>query len=232
MRLVVRWLLLGVALLGVGHLVLHLVEVPLTGALGVELTRWLDINSETSVATWFTIGLLQLAAMVMAVAAAASHGRQRAGWVALSVALLLLSLDEKILIHERLPVLLGMEQGSLPTHEWLLPGVLIALTALTVLLVLVRPLPRPVRGGLLLALLVYGSGAVGMELLSGLAVRQLDDGHLVRQLMPVWEWIEESLEMVGAVLAVATVLQHLERIGLGDAVRSARRAGGSPSPRP
>lgn len=227
----VRWLVLGVVLLGAAHLVLHLVEAPLTGALGVELTRWLDINSETSVATWFNIGLLQLGAMLMVVACAASPVRERAGWAGLSVGLLLLSLDEKILIHERLPALLGMEHGSLPTHEWLLPGVLIALAALCVLLVLVRPLPGRVRMGLLLALVVYGSGAVGMELLSGLGVRQLDSQHLVRQLMPVWEWIEESLEMLGCVLAVATVLEHLERIGLGDAVRSARRAAGSPSRR-
>lgn len=188
MRLVVRWLVLAVGILGAA-----------------------------------------LAALAMMVAAAASRTRERSGWLCLSVALLLLSLDEKVLIHERLPVLLGMEHGSLPTHEWLLPGILVALAALSALLVLVRPLPPQVRTGLLLALVVDGSGAVGMELLSGLGVRQLDSEHLVRHLMPVWEWIEESLEMLGCILAVGTVLEHLERVGLGQALRSARQAEGSPS---
>lgn len=110
MRLVVRWLVLAVGILGAA-----------------------------------------LAALAMMVAAAASRTRERSGWLCLSVALLLLSLDEKVLIHERLPVLLGMEHGSLPTHEWLLPGVLMALAALSALLVLVRPLPPQVRTGLLLA---------------------------------------------------------------------------------
>lgn len=235
------WLGFFVVLLGIAHLGLHLDQQRLEDRFGKDSTRWLDMNAEASVATWFNVGLLQLVAGLAVVAAvAASTRRDRVAWASLATAVALLSLDEKISVHETLPALLGMDTGSLVTHEWLLPGVGLALVALAVLTVLLRPLPRQVRLGLLVALVVYGSGAVGVELVSGMAVRGLEIDHPVRVLMPVWEWIEESLEMVGCIIAMASVLTHLARVEVYDpdrwqrsgALRSARRAGGSPSPRP
>ena len=73
--------------------------------------------------------------------------------------------------------------------------------------------------GLLVAMVVYGSGAVGVELLSGIAVRTLEIDHPLRELMPVWEWIEESLEMLGCILAICALLRHLERVGVVDVAR-------------
>ncbi|MGD8149739.1 hypothetical protein [Ornithinimicrobium sp. Y1694] len=87
-----------------------------------------------------------------------------------------------------------------------------------------RPLPRIVIIGLLMSMAVYGAGAVGVELLSGLAVRTLELEHPLRQLMPVWEWIEESLEMLGCVLALVVIVRHLERVGIVDVQRWRRTA--------
>lgn len=235
------WLGLVVVLLGIPHLGLHLDQKRLEDRFGKTSTRWLDMNAEASVATWFNVGLLQLVVGLAVVAAvAAGTRRDRLAWASLATAVALLSIDEMISVHETLPALLGMSTGTLVTHEWLLPGVAIALVALAALTVLLRPLPRPALLGLLVALVVYGAGAVGVELLSGMAVRGLPIDHPGRLLMPVWEWIEESLEMVGCILALATLLTHLERVGVHDPVRwrrlarlrSASPAAGSPSPRP
>lgn len=234
-RQVAFWLVWFTVLVGIGHLFLHVDQKTLEGAVGVHYTRWLDMNAEHSVSTWFNVGLLQLAAGLAVLGAlAVPTRRERVAWSALAVALFLLSLDEKISIHEALPELLGMSQGELVTHEWLIPGVAIALVALAALVPLLRPLPRPLVLGLLIAMVVYGSGAVGVELLSGMAVRTLEIDHPLRQLMPVWEWIEESLEMLGCILAIAALLRHLERVGVVDVARWRRlaRAGGARRPTP
>lgn len=221
------WLCLCVVLVGIGHLGLHLDQKALEARFGLRQTQWLDMNAEHSVATWFNVGLLQLVAGLAVVAAVASaRPRERWAWGSLAVAVALLSLDEKISIHESLPDLLGMAKGSLVTHEWLVPGVAIALVALVPLSVLLRPLPRQVILGLVVALLLYGGGAVGVELVSGLAVRALEIDHPVRQLMPVWEWVEESLEMLGCVAAMAAIVTHLQRVGVHDPARW-RRIGAS-----
>lgn len=212
--------MLFIGFLGVLHLALHYQEDAFEARFGRHYGRWLDMNAESSVATWFSVGLLQLVAALAVVAAAAvATRREQVAWGSLAVAVFLLSLDEKISIHEALPDLLGMTRGEMITHEWLVPGVAIALIALIALCFLLRPLPRPVIFGLLIAMAVFGAGAVGVELLSGIGVRSLDAGHPIRELMPVWEWIEESLEMLGCVLAFATILRHLERAGVYDPAR-------------
>lgn len=219
-RRVSFWLVWFTAVLGIGHLFLHVDQKSLEDRFGLHYTRWLDMNAEQSVSTWFNVGLLQLVAGLAVLGAiAVGTRRERIAWGALAVAVFLLSLDEKISIHEALPDLLGMGQGDLVTHEWLIPGVVIALAALAALVPLLRPLPRPLVLGLLLAMVVYGSGAVGVELLSGIAVRTLELGHPLRELMPVWEWVEESLEMLGCILAMAALLRHLERVGVVDVAR-------------
>ncbi|WP_131104328.1 hypothetical protein [Ornithinimicrobium sufpigmenti] len=219
-RRVAFWLTWCTVVIGIGHLFLHVDQKAIEDRFGLHYTRWLDMNAEQSVATWFNVGLLQLAAALAVLGAiAVATRRQRIAWSALATAIFLLSLDEKISIHEALPSLLGMDQGDLVTHEWLIPGVAVALTALLVLVPLLRPLPRPLVVGLLLAMVVYGSGAVGVELVSGAAVRTLDIEHPLRQLMPVWEWVEESLEMLGCILAITALLRHLERMRVVDVAR-------------
>lgn len=219
-RRIAFWLIWFTVLVGIGHLFLHVDQKTLEDRFGVHYTRWLDMNAEQSIATWFNVGLLQLAAGVAVLGAVAvATRRERIAWSALATAIFLLSLDEKISIHEALPQLLGMSQGDLVTHEWLIPGVAIALVALAALIPLLRPLPRPLVLGLLVAMVVYGSGAVGVELLSGIAVRTLEIDHPLRELMPVWEWIEESLEMLGCILAICALLRHLERVGVVDVAR-------------
>lgn len=186
-RRIAFWLIWFTVLVGIGHLFLHVDQKALEDRFGVHYTRWLDMNAEQSIATWFNVGLLQLAAGVAVLGAVAvATRRERIAWSALATAIFLLSLDEKISIHEALPQLLGMSQGDLVTHEWLIPGVAIALVALAALIPLLRPLPRPLVLGLLVAMVVYGSGAVGVELLSGIAVRTLEIDHPLRELMPVW----------------------------------------------
>lgn len=201
----------GVAVLGALHVVLHL-NHDWFDALPAGIGRWLDMNSESSLATWYNVSLLVLVAAAAALASAAqSDRRDRWAWGTLAVLVGLLSVDEKIQVHERLPALIGMRTGSLSTHEWLVPGGVLAGLGVIALVLLMRHLDRRVRRGMLLALMVYATGALVVEGLTGLAVRTLPIEHPIRVGVPVWELIEESLEMFGCIIAFAVVLSHLER---------------------
>lgn len=170
-RAAAGWLLAGVGVLCVMHLVLHRYSAWFdTMPVGVD--RWFDMNSESSV------------------------------------------IDEKVQVHEQLPELFGMSRGEGITHEWLIPGVIIAGLGVAVLTHFVRALDRRVRWGLFLALLVYAAGAVVVEGLSGIAVRELAPEHPLRTAMPLWEAIEESLEMLGCIVALSVILEHLQRRGV------------------
>lgn len=208
------WLLAGVGVLCVMHLVLH-GNSAWFDTMPVGVGRWLDMNSESSVSTWYNVSLLALAAAMAALAAIATpEPRQRLAWGVLAALVLLLSIDEKVQVHEQLPELFGMSRGAAVTHEWLLPGVIIAGLGVAVLAYLVTALDRLVRRGLLLALLVYAAGTLVVEGLSGIAVRELAPEHPIRAAMPLWEAIEESLEMLGCIVALSVILEHLQRRGV------------------
>lgn len=154
-------------------------------------------------------------ALALLAAWGASGPRQRRGWLAVAALLILLSIDDKVQFHERLPDYLGMERGALATHEWLLPGIVLLGLALVVVVALARSLPQVPRRWLLVALVVFVMGAVGAEGLSGLLVRgaETETGTL-RRLVFALMILEESLEMLGSSLAVAVLLGHLRAEGV------------------
>lgn len=180
-----------------------------------ELMRVSSLNMETSVGTWFTLVLLAVAgALALLAAWAAGPGAERRGWAAAAGLLLLLSLDDKIQLHERLPEYFGVERGSLATHDWLLPGVILLLIALIAVTVLARGLPRQAQWGLLLATVVFFAGAVGVEGVSGFVNRSAEtETSLLRKTVFALMILEETLEMLGASISVSTVLGHLSRAG-------------------
>lgn len=181
-----------------------------------ELLRVFNLNVESSLGTWLSIVLTALAGGLALLAAwGSADRRQRWGWLAVAGLLILLSVDDKVQFHERLPDYLGMERGSLATHEWLLPGIVLLGLALVVVVVLARHLPRVPRRWLLVALVVFVAGSVGAEGLSGLLVRGAEgETGTLRRLVFGLMILEESLEMLGSALAVAVILGHLRADGV------------------
>ena len=88
-RRVAFWLTWFTVVVGIGHLFLHVDQKALEDRFGLHYTRWLDMNAEQSVATWFNVGLLQLAAGLAVLGAiAVATRRQRIAWSALATAIL------------------------------------------------------------------------------------------------------------------------------------------------
>jgi hypothetical protein len=76
-------------------------------------------------------------------------------------------------------------------------------------------LPRKTRRSLILAAVIYVSGALSLEMLSGSLVKW----HGTRKNIPVavLSTLEELLEMIGVVVLIAALLAYIENSGSGEA---------------
>lgn len=175
------------------------------------IRRLVNVDVEANLATWWNSTLL-LAVTGMALTAAllSSRGARpgRLSWLGLAAGTALLSIDESVSLHERLG-----EVGkswkewagvSLPTHAWLLPGVILAAAGSVCAVLWARKLPPHLRYGLLGALAVYLSGALLTEAFNGWAH---GNGHST--VLMLGTIVEEGLEMSGCVVAVAVLSRYV-----------------------
>lgn len=188
----------------------------MTEPLPDHLRRYLMLNHERSAPTWVNGGLFLAAALGAGLAIlTARDRRERWGWTILALAIAFLSFDEIVSIHEFLPEIVGIERGSFITHEWLIPGVVVALVGSISVGFFVSALPKPVPRRLLVALLVFFTGAFFFEGLAQFLFRSLGPEHWVsRYVAPLMNIPEEGLEMLGCLIAVRAIVQHLERSGM------------------
>lgn len=190
-----------------------------------------DVGREINVPTWFSAGLWIVIGLLAAYYC--RHAvRFRSSWGFFSFLAFFLSLDETLELHERLDVVGNELARFLPVtvgFTWVLPGVLIAAVLCAFLVRLVLSLPRAVSLGLVASGLVFVGGSVGAESLAGMTL--LNEGAAPSFF--VLTLIEETLEMSGLALCVASLLNLLEyrRVDGGTAYRitPADRRGEPPS---
>lgn len=167
-----------------------------------------DVGREINVPTWFSAGLWILIGVLTGYYARRAT-RFRFSWGFFSFVAVFLSLDETLELHERLDVIGNQLAPYLPVQlgfTWVIPGVLIAAILCAVLLRLVLSLPRPVMLGLIASGVVFVGGSVGAESLSGMA---LVNGGSAPSFF-VLTLIEETLEMTGLALCLASLLHTME----------------------
>lgn len=186
---------------------------------GIRLA--LRLNSEANLPTWWNAMLLLTGAGLAGLTTSTVRraGRSRAellGWAAVTGALVTLSLDEAVQVHERLALLAPLVPST-PSYQWVVPGALVAVVGLTCLAAASRTLPREVRRGLAVAAALYLGGAVGVESFNGWLAGTRGIGDLYR----LSTALEESLEMAGCLVAIATLLGGLR--GAGQVVLPAGR---------
>lgn len=187
----------AVVVLGVTIDLVHYHLRPIEG-----LRTTFRLNGEANVASWWNSMLLLTGAGLAAVSGVTSSARaQKLGWFAVSAAMTGLSLDEAVQLHERL-TLLAPYLPETGTYQWVAPGALLALVGLGILVVALRALPRQVRRGLAAAVVVYLSGAVGVESVNGWINSTRGIGDLYRLSTAV----EESLEMGGCLIAISVLM--------------------------
>jgi len=197
-----RWLLVGVAIVSVLGLAIELVHGYAPNHLGEALLPKLSLSYEANLPTWFSSSLLLLGSIAAGVIAAARPPRRWHWWGMCAVAGWM-SLDEAAEIHEHL-------SGMFDTHgvlyfDWVIPAAVIVLAIGIAYLPFLRDLAAPTRKRLVIAAAIYVGGALFMELPLGWVTEHSGMETLRYALL---DWVEETMEMIGAALAFVALVQH------------------------
>jgi hypothetical protein len=197
-----RWLLAGVGVVSALGLAVELWHASSDADVLADLVPQLSLSYEHNVPTWFSSSLL-LACALAAGAIARGAARWRRSWWGMAVAFGYVSLDEASEIHEHLGG--HLDTSGVLYFDWIIPAVGVLGVLAVVYLRFMLALPAATRLRLLLAGVVYIGGAVGMELPLGWWVDRAGPDNLGYALI---DWVEETLEMVGASLALVALVRH------------------------
>jgi hypothetical protein len=165
----------------------------------------LSLSYEGNVPTWVASSLLLGCAVV---AAAIAHdvprdAAWRRHWWGMAIALGWVSLDETAELHEHLG-------GHLELHgvlyfDWVVFAAAIVVALAAIYLPFIRALRVATRNRLLIAAAIYVGGALVMELPLGWWTERAGSDTLGYALI---DWIEETMELVGAALALTALVAH------------------------
>lgn len=162
----------------------------------------LSLSYEHNVPTWVASSLL-LACALAAGAIARAAGSWRRHWWGVTAVFAFASLDEAAELHEHLGG--HLETGGVLYFDWVIWAAALLAALAAVFLPFVRALPAATRRRLVTAGAIFLGGAVAMELPLGLWVERAGPDGLGYALI---DWIEETLELVGASLALVALVAH------------------------
>ncbi|MDO5534314.1 MAG: hypothetical protein Q4F65_06660 [Propionibacteriaceae bacterium] len=165
-----------------------------------------DVGQERNIPSWYA-SVLWCALAGAAFAAAVVARRRRAGWVVFGGVAVAASIDEHSELHERLDQVGGPLAEALGIElwfTWVLPGVLIGAVIVAVLAPLVWGLPKRARAYVIAGGVLFALGAVVVEAISGQVLASF--GGAVTWHYIAVTLVEETLEMIGVVVALAGVL--------------------------
>jgi len=176
----------------------------------------LNLDSEISLPTWFQSAALLLAAGLMAlIALACWRGSRRYlwHWIFAAAALVWLSIDEALALHEALihPVgsALDVGGGGIFYFAWVIPGGVVAVLFAVAYARFVLDLPGRVRRLVVIAGALYLTGVLGFELIGGAYASKNGVDNLPFRLITD---VEEVFEMSGQIVLVYALLLLLSRL--------------------
>ncbi|MEQ3552089.1 hypothetical protein WIS52_16570 [Pseudonocardia nematodicida] len=183
------------------------------GRPGFQIPEAIRLGAELNVSTWFSSALHLVNAGLLALIAANSVRRERWRWILLSICCAVVAMDETAANHEQVGWIIHTTFGTsgLLTYAWIIPAVfLVAVVALLCAPMLLR---RP--GGLIVAAgaTLFVFGAVGLEAVGG-AMFDASGGDGTAFDYVLVSGAEETLEMVGLVVAMAGLLRMAGGAGL------------------
>lgn len=199
-----RHLAICVAIVAGLGLVAEIWHVRAPGASIEALLPKLSLSYEGNLPTWFSSSLLLVCALAAARIARTRPPWHRHWW-GITAMLGWMSLDEAAELHEHLGGLVGTH--GLFYFDWVIPAAGVVLAVALVYWPFLRALAGPTRTRLVVAAAIYVTGALVMELPLGWWTDHHGDEGLVYALI---DWVEETLEMLGASLALAALVAHVE----------------------
>ncbi len=202
------------------HLITRVVHWTVGGVpapIAIFLERF-DMDSETTVPTWFSAILLLLiagAALLIAIMSKQLVLPRAPWWCATAIIFVLLSLDEASAVHEITVVplqrLFGITSGPL-LFAWVIPAGIAVVIVAALFARFFLSLPTDTRKDSAIGAGVWLFGVLGMEMISAALVYTLAvPGSGSSLSLDVLAGIEETIEMVGAILILRALLLHLRR---------------------
>ncbi len=179
-----------------------------------------DVGDEASIPTYFSVLNLVLAGALAAIIHFSERNRGEPatlGWLALSVTLILMSVDEGARIHERAGTrfleFTALDLPIIAEHKWLLAGAVVVLVVGPLFVPFLLRIERKTSALLLLSGAVFLLGAVGLEFAGAWMMHEhgYAKTDLVYRLLRIGE---EALEIYGIVLLNCTLFSYLSLRGV------------------
>ena len=207
---------LAIALFALAHLVTQWLHVVHGNDTVYGLVDFFDLAGEGNLPTFFSTWQLLLCAAVLAVIATVRMSERdpfRWHWAGLAILSFYLAADEGGEIHE---LLIRPMQELMPNvatglfyWAWVIPGLIgVVIATLAYLRFTFTALPSDIRWQLILAAVLFVTGAIGVEMFEA-AFFELH-GQL-NMTYAVFVLIEEGLELVGELVALNALLRHWGR---------------------
>ena len=189
----------------------------LTNAYCVAVKPWVNrhdaifmLGTEQSPAAWLSSAMLVAAGIACLLCRVTAKGADRMWWMAMTIVIVTMSVDETAGLHERLGDIFNRAYHPTISYGWTLPAIVITLIGLTMFRFVMR-LPRKTRLGLIAAFVVFVGSASVIDLFGGLLVMREGNHHYGHYIM---ESLEENGEMLGELILLITLAGHYRRSGL------------------
>jgi hypothetical protein len=182
----------------------------------------INLDAERSIPTWFQSTLLLLAGALTALIAllrSRASGSYVRHWIVAAVALILMSGDEMLALHEELidPMRALLDVGGgLIYFAWIVPGAVVAVAFAVTYLRFLAHLPERIRTLLVTAGILYLTGVLGVEAIDGAYASSQGNYTLGYMLLTD---LEEVFEMAGQLVLIYALLSFLSMLEVS--VRSA-----------
>lgn len=172
----------------------------------------LDVDFEGSAFTWFSIIMAFFIAQTAyrcGVDDALENGRFWFHWYLLALLFLLVSFDDFATLHEKFDIAINkrFQPTGILYHLWAVPAGILSVLGIVAFLPFIRSFPPRISLQLILAAVLFLTGAVGLELLGGNVRYQVGVDTLRYRLFTN---AEEGLEIAGLLTFIHALYLHRE----------------------
>jgi len=211
-RKIVRYLGVIIIILTIAHVSGQFIKLRTSDPIAHGLIAMFNVDLESNVPTYFSSLMLLIISVLLGIIAQYKNktkGPYFIHWTLLSIAFLFLSLDEAAGFHEGI-------SGSIRTqwdasgyfqYPWVIPGIFLVLIFVILFFKFWLNLPQKTRMLFLVSGVIYISGAIGIELISGKYAYIHGEDNLVFNMIIM---IEEFLEMSGCLCFIYALLRYIE----------------------
>ena len=210
---ILRNLFIAIGLLLIGNLLsLYLLfnSVGMDSKIPRLIIKLLNFNLEANLPTYFSSLILLANAVLLAIIGfgVKSKGSKYWYWIGLSCIFVFLALDEMIQIHEQLraPIEQLLGTTGILYFAWFIPYLIFTFLVGIAYFKFIMGLPKHVLKLFILAAVLFLSGAVIVEAISGMYSEDYGEKTLAYALMYSFE---ELLEMCGSVVFFYALMVHI-----------------------